>query len=251
MTTLRTERPAHADYGYDAPRIMLGLSLGGIVSVVAGCAVAALAPGAWSFAGLTIAALGFLPLVFGLLMVIYALVGKRRTREYMLNLAHWRGDEAVLDVGTGAGLMLIGAAKRSPRGRAVGIDIWAPKDLSGNAAATTTRNAVAEGVADRIDILTGDARNLAFPDESFDLAFSLLCLHNIEDKADQVRACQEIARVLKPGGRAIIGDYVPTHRYAAAFGEAGLTVTQSRAAFPVALSLMWVVVAEKPGLARP
>jgi cyclopropane fatty-acyl-phospholipid synthase-like methyltransferase len=34
-----------------------------------------------------------------------------------------RGDETVLDVGPGHGLLLIGAAKRLPRGRAMGIDL--------------------------------------------------------------------------------------------------------------------------------
>ena len=44
-----------------------------------------------------------------------------------------RGDEDVLDVGTGRGLLLVGAAKRLVTGRAVGLDIWKTSDLSGNA----------------------------------------------------------------------------------------------------------------------
>lgn len=244
--TQRTVASARARYGFDAPGIMLGLSLGGGSVVLLGCAAAAFAPGGWRTAGVVLAVLGAVPLLFGLLMVIYAFVGKARTREHMLNLAKLRGDETVLDVGTGAGLLLVGAAKRAPRGKVVGIDLWASKDLSNNAAATTARNAALEGVSDRVEVLTGDARKLAFPDGSFDRAVSLLCLHNIEHKADQARACREIARVLKPGGRAVVGDYVPTHGYAAAFADAGLTVIQSRAAFGVALSLMWIVVADKP-----
>lgn len=57
--------------------------------------------------------------------------------------------------------------------------------------------------------------------------------------------------MLKAGGRVVVGDYVPTHAYAAAFADAGLTVLQSRTAFGVALSLMWIVIAEKPFDARP
>ncbi|OYU15214.1 MAG: methyltransferase type 11 [Alphaproteobacteria bacterium PA4] len=238
--------PARADYGFDAPGIMLGLLLGGGAAVLMGCVIAALAPGAWRYAGMVLLLLGAVPLFFGLLMVVYAVVGKVRTREHILNLAKLRGDETVLDVGTGAGLLLVGAAKRTQRGKVIGIDLWASKDLSNNAAATTMRNVVAERVADRVEVQTGDARELAFPDASFDRVVSLLCIHNIEDKADQARACREIARVLKPGGRVVIGDYVPTHAYAAAFAGAGLTVMQSKPAFGVALSLMWIVVAEKP-----
>ena len=244
--TQQSRVAARAHYGFDAPGIMLGLSLGGGAGVLIGCVIAALAPGAWSYGGIAVTILGAVPLFFGLLMVNYAFVGKSRTRERILDLANLRGGETVLNVGTGAGLLLVGAAKRTPRGKFVGIDLWASKDLSNNAVATTMRNVAVEGVADRVEVLTGDARELAFPDASFDRAVSLLCIHNIADKADQARACREIARVLKPGGRVVIGDYVPTHAYAAAFADAGLTVVQSRPAFGVALSLMWLLVADKP-----
>lgn len=198
--TQQTTPPARAQYGFDAPGIMLGLSLGGGASVVLGSVVATLAPGAWRYAGMMVVVLAAVPLLFGLLMVVYAFVGKVRTREHILDLADLRGSETVLDVGTGAGLLLVGAAKRTPRGKGIGIDLWASKDLSNNAVATTMRNVVAEGVADRVEVRTGDAREMAFGDASFDRVVSLLCIHNIEDKADQVRACREIARVLKPGG---------------------------------------------------
>ena len=242
----RPPSPARAHYGFDAPDVMLGLSVGGGAVVLLGCLVAAFAPGFWRALGIIVAMLGAVPLFFGLLMVIYAFLGKARTRERILTLAKLNGGEAVLDVGTGAGLLLVGAAKRLPRGKVVGIDLWASKDLSNNAAATTMHNVAIEGVADRVEVRTGDARALTFPNASFDRAVSLLCLHNIEDKSDQARACREIARVLRPGGLAVIGDYVPTHAYARAFEEAGMRVIQSRQEFGVALSLMWIVVAEKP-----
>ena len=52
--------------------------------------------------------------------------------------------------------------------------------------------------------------------------------------------------MLKPGGSAVIGDYSPTHDYAAVFRAAGLNVVRSKPAFEVARSLMWLPVAEKP-----
>lgn len=240
---MAADRP---DYGYDAPGIMLGLTLGGAAAVAAGWACAALAPGWWAYVGIVVAVAGAVPLFFGLLMVIYAFVGKRRTRDHLLNLVRLDGAATVLDVGTGAGLLLVGAAERAPQARVTGVDLWAAKDLSNNAAAATLRNAALAGVADRVEVLTGDARALDFANASFDRVVSLLCIHNIEAKADQARACREIARVLKPGGRVVVGDYLPTHAYAAAFAEAGLTVVHSRTAFGVALSLMWIVVADKP-----
>jgi arsenite methyltransferase len=72
------------------------------------------------------------------------------------------------------------------------------------------QNAELEGVKDKIEIKNDDARNLIFVDNSFDVILSLLCIHNIEPKADQEKACFEIARVLKPNGTVLIGDYVPT-----------------------------------------
>ena len=236
-----------AAYGYDAPGIMLGMLLGGTgAALAAALLLAGLRPSglAWAACVLGLVA-GMVPLL-GLLMLAYAFVGKRRMRDRMLDALPWTGQERVLDVGTGAGLLLVGAAKRLTDGRAVGIDIWSAKDLSGNTPHAAGRNAAIEGVADRVEVLTGDARRLAFPDGSFDRVLSLLCLHNIEGAADRDAACQEIARVLRPGGIALIGDYVPTHGYAAALHRAGLQVGASQACFGTALSLMWMVRADKP-----
>ena len=251
MPTHQAVPATRAHYGYDAPGVMIGLLAGGGAGIMLGFVVTALIPGGWRALGVALAVLGAVPLFFGLLMVVYAFAGKSRTREHILTLANLRDDDTVLDVGTGAGLLLVGAAKRMTRGRAVGIDLWAAKDLSNNAAGATTRNAVVEGVADRVEILTGDVRALAFQDASFNRVVSLLCLHNIEAKADQARACREIARVLKPGGRVVIGDYVPTGGYAETFAAAGLQGIKSTPAFGVALSLMWIVVADKPADMHP
>jgi ubiquinone/menaquinone biosynthesis C-methylase UbiE len=56
------------------------------------------------------------------LMLLYSLKGKFRHRDRMLALAQLHGDENVLDIGTGRGLLLVGAAKRLTTGRAVGLD---------------------------------------------------------------------------------------------------------------------------------
>jgi len=236
-----------ANYGWDAPGIMLGmLAIGGALAAF-GVGLAAWQPFAYArVLGIVLIIAGAVPLMLGLAMLQYGLVGKMRTRDAMLNLVAWRGDEMVLDVGTGAGMLMIGAAKRLTRGgRAIGIDIWSAKDLSNNSADSTHRNIAIEGVAACTEVKTEDATRLTFPDESFDAVFSLLCLHNIEPRTSQVVACQEIARVLKPGGRVVIGDYVPTHFYARALREAGLEVRRSSAAFGIAGALMWLVVADK------
>lgn len=235
-------------YGWDAPGIMLGFLVAGSVTIAIALVLIWHAPFPFATAlGIILLVAGAVPLLLGLAMLQYGLIGKVRTRDALLGLVDWRGDETVLDVGTGAGMLLIGAAKRLSRGgRATGIDIWSAKDLSDNSAAATHRNIAIEGVADRCDVRTADATSLPFDDAGFDVVVSLLCLHNIELKPNQAKACREIARVLRPGGRVVIGDYVPTHGYADALRDAGLTIERSRSAFGVAGALMWLLVADKP-----
>lgn len=133
-------------------------------------------------------------------------VGKLRLRDKILNSIAWRGEERVLDVGCGHGLMLLGAAKRLTSGRAIGIDIWSQEDQKSNSVGATMENARREGVNDRVEILNADAREIPFPPASFDVAISSFAIHNIYNRAQREQAIREIARVLKPGGRLAITD---------------------------------------------
>jgi len=72
--------------------------------------------------------------------------------------------------------------------------------------AATEANARAEGVADRIELRTGDMRELPFADGSFDVVVSSLAIHNIPGADDRRRAIDEAWRVLAPGGRLRIAD---------------------------------------------
>ena len=188
-----------------------------------------------------------LPLfVLGSMMLIYGLFTKRRIRDFILNQVQWRGNETVLDIGTGRGLLMIGAAKRLITGKAIGIDIWSAKDLSGNTQQNALKNIAFEGVQDRTELRNQDARKLEFPDQSIDVVLSLFCIHNIEDKADQTEALIEIIRVLKPSGKVIIGEWMPTHSYAKFLAAEGLVVESSRNYIAKACSLTWIVIAHKP-----
>ncbi len=222
-----TGREGRPRYGIDAPGVIVAFLVGG----ASGAAAAALelARGAgttWRPLLYTAVATGAVLAIEGLLMLAYTVWGKYRHRDRLLDRVPWRGDERVLDVGTGRGLLAIGAAKRAPEARVVGIDIWNGAGWRDNTAAAARSNAELEGVATRVEVRDGDARELDFPDRSFDVVLSNLCLHNIATAADRDRACREIARVLAPRGIALLSDFRHTDDYARALRAAGLEVVR-------------------------
>ena len=229
------------NYGLDAPRAVRNLFIVaalGIISLITRLL------GVWSRHDLI--AVIARPLIgaglscgaMGLWMVYDSKIGKVREREDYLDKIVWRGDERVLDVGCGLGLFLIGAAKRLKTGRAVGIDLWQAEDLSGNTPAGTLDNATIEGVADKVEVLTGDARKLPFDDASFNVVLSSMALHNIYNADERQTAVREIARVLKSGGRVLILDVRHINQYAATLRDAGL---DARCVQGIASSLLTVI----------
>lgn len=167
---------------------------------------------------------GLLFALFIVTFVIYETGGKLRYRDKLLSMVDWKGNEAVLDVGTGRGLLMIGAAKKLDTGKAVGIDIWRQEDMMNNTYNNAMRNAELERVTKKIEIKNVDAQKMEFPDGYFDVVLSNLCLHNIPLKEGRDMACREIARVLKPNGVIIISDILHDKEYAKIFAGEGLSV---------------------------
>jgi len=122
--------------------------------------------------------------------------------------------------------MLIGAAKRLRDGKAIGIDLWQKEDQSGNSREATLRNVQLENVADRVELIDGDARKLPFESGTFDVVLSSWALHNIYDRPGRGIAIREIARVLKPGGRVVIIDIRHTAEYAEVFRQCQMSEIQ-------------------------
>jgi SAM-dependent methyltransferase len=134
-----------------------------------------------------------------------------------------RGDEHILDLGCGRGTVLMLAARCLTTGRAVGVDVWRGADQSGNSAEATRRNAVAEGVADRVELHTADMRALPLEDGRFDVVVSSLAIHNIRGRAEREKAIDEAVRVLRPGGRLMIADVRFTGQYRAHLARIGMS----------------------------
>ena len=86
---------------------------------------------------------------------------------------------------------------------------------------------------------------MSFPDNSFGVILSNLCLHNIYDKPTRLKACNEIARVLKPGGVAIISDFKHTREYAGALRKAGLRVERKTPNFLTTYPPLRILLAYK------
>jgi ubiquinone/menaquinone biosynthesis C-methylase UbiE len=75
-------------------------------------------------------------------------------------------------------------------------------------------------------------RAMPFPDASFDAVISSLAIHNVAEAEGRERACFEIARVLRPGGRVAILDLAATGAYVLALEDAGLVdVARSKRSF--------------------
>jgi ubiquinone/menaquinone biosynthesis C-methylase UbiE len=136
--------------------------------------------------------------------------GKIQLREQLLDQLALKGDEKVLDVGCGRGLMAIGAAKRLKTGKVTAIDTWDPESIAGNSQESAKENAKAEGVAERVRFETGDPRKLVYPANNFDVVLSFAALHRLADDRERDQAVTEILRVLKPGGRVLIFDTAET-----------------------------------------
>jgi arsenite methyltransferase len=176
--------------------------------------------------------------------VIYVKIGKFRQRDAILSKVDWKGNEIALDVGTGRGLLMEGAAKKLTSGKIVGIDIWRQEDMANNSQDRTMKNAELEGVADKVEIKNEDIQKTSFPPSFFDVIVSNLCIHNIPTVEGRNNACLEILRILKPEGTAIIGDLhlKILNEYSSIFRQAGMSVKiygrkSQRTRFPILVAL--------------
>ncbi|MEO6707949.1 MAG: class I SAM-dependent methyltransferase [Planctomycetota bacterium] len=171
---------------------------------------------------------------------------KHRVARAMLDSRSWRGDESVLDIGCGRGLLAVNAAKRVLRGHVTGVDIWQERDLGGNSPAAIRANAEVAGVADRLSVDTGDARALPYPDGSFDVVVSMTAIHNIPSRAGRTAAIAEAWRVTRPGGEILMFDIRHARSYAAQLRAAGAADVQMKGPILLWGPVGWRFSATKP-----
>ena len=114
-------------------------------------------------------------------------IPNRNYVDWVLKCVQWRGDEHVLDVGSGPGLYYDGLRDLIPEGRYVGIDLI-PGMLRNHPAGL-----------DKLSI--ANALRLPFADASFDVVMANHMLYHVQDVE---AAIQEIQRVMKPDGLIVI-----------------------------------------------
>ena len=113
----------------------------------------------------------------------------------------------VLAVGAGTEPVLFWLANRV--GRVVATDIYGEGDFAGReASASMLEDAAAFAPfpyrEDRLEARWMDARQLDFPDESFDAVYSLSSIEHFGSPQDIARSASELGRVLRPGGHAFV-----------------------------------------------
>jgi SAM-dependent methyltransferase len=131
-------------------------------------------------------------------------VGDATFEEWVLDHVDWRGSEAVLDVGRGAGAYE--SALRRRAAVVVGLDL-SPGMLvaAAPAAAVTPGQAGTAGQAGAagscaVGLVVGDAQDLPVPDGAFDVVLSAHMLYHVPDVE---RALHEVRRAVRPGGTTL------------------------------------------------
>lgn len=116
-----------------------------------------------------------------------------------LALAGLKAGDVVLDLGSGAGLDILLAAKRvGPRGRAIGIDMT-------DAMIAKANENIRAGKFTNVEVRKGIIEELPVEDASVDWVISN-CVINLSPEKRKI--FKEIARVLRPGGQMLVSDIV-------------------------------------------
>jgi ubiquinone/menaquinone biosynthesis C-methylase UbiE len=143
------------------------------------------------------------------------------TRERLRQVLEPSVGERILEVGPGTGYYALPVAQwLGPEGR---LDVL---DIQQEMIDHTLRRASEEGTSNIVGE-RGDAREMPYADHTFDAAYLVTVLGEIPDQAAALR---ELRRVVKPGGRIVVGElfgdpHMVTHRALRdRAAEAGLAV---------------------------
>lgn len=211
-------------FGIDAPYVPLAFFVAGAAALLIG--VRSISAG--DFWTNVLFAYGIVLLLSFVVYMHTTMRGKFIIWERVFDQNPVKPGADVLDLGCGRGAVLLEAAKfLGDEGRAVGIDLWQRRDQSGNDMDAAKRNAVLEGVAERVRLVTGDMANLPFDDGAFDYVTAGFSIHNIKSKEGRKKAINEACRVLRAGGTFVVVDMRHTDEYVNELKSIGMQNVQS------------------------
>jgi SAM-dependent methyltransferase len=154
-------------------------------------------------------------------------------RHYTLvaeHVARYCRTGRVLDIGTGPGWLLLALRQLLPELELVGVDI------SPAMVATARKNMNRQGNGGAIELQVAGAETLPFPENAFDAVVSTGSLHHWKNP---IAALNEVHRVLKIGGYALVYDLV--RRLPPAVAEAA-----RREFGPLRTQMLWLHSFEEP-----
>lgn len=122
--------------------------------------------------------------------------GFRTLRDQILALAEPGPSDQLVDVGAGTGLLTLAVADRVNR-------VWA-LDIAPSMC-DYLRTKTASAGLENVEVGVASADSLPLVDASVDVVVSNYCLHHLDDDRKH-QALAEVYRVLRPGGRIVIGD---------------------------------------------
>ena len=122
------------------------------------------------------------------------------TRSRLVRLLAPEPGERLLEIGPGTGHYTVPVASRlGPDGRLDALDLQ-------RAMLQHTRDRARDAGVDAVAFSQGDARRLPYRDGAFDGAYLVLVLGEVPDRR---AALSELRRVVRPGGRLVVGELLP------------------------------------------
>lgn len=124
---------------------------------------------------------------------LWAWLTESKARDRCLELAAIQNGEDVLEVAVGTGLAFERILEANPSGQNEGVDLTEAMLIR------AARKAAKSG-SDNYRLRVGDAYDLDFPDNSFDVLINNY-MFDLLPQSDFITVLEEFKRVLRPGGR--------------------------------------------------
>ncbi len=142
---------------------------------------------------------------------VWGNLAESKARKLSLKLADIHDGDAVLEVAVGTGLTFAEILKLNPSGMSVGIDLTEEMLVKARKRADKTGSG-------NYTLKVGDAYNLEFPDDTFDVVLNNYMFDLIPEE-DFIRVLTEFKRVLKPGGKLVLASMTQGQKWFNNIGE--------------------------------